>query len=117
MGPEVQTFQAIYFLVIPIMLAVLTAALAVIGYFIRDLKATMTAKDEDHDKAIEALYKDFNDWRVHVAETYVGRDDFVRSLMSLEAKFDDLANVVRSGLRDLNLLRGAQEGGEPGVSS
>jgi len=98
------------------MMAALTAALVVIGYFVRDLKATMSEKDKDHDEAIRALSDAFNDWRVHSAETYVAREDFVRSLVKLEAKIDDLSSVVRSVARDLNLLRGENKEGKKHVT-
>ena len=108
MTPELEALPAVYAIVVVISVIALTAALTLIGYFIRDIKATMTAKDTAHDKAIEALSKDFNDWRVHSAETYVAREDFVRSMVKLQAMIDDQGKVLRSVARDVNQLIGGK---------
>lgn len=103
-----------------ILLALLTATLGILGYFVRDLKKdmegkhraikeSMDKKDKAHDSAIEKFNNEFNDFRVHSAETYVAREDFMRSLTKLEAKIDDQGRVLRSIARDLNRKIG--EGG------
>ena len=100
-----------------ILLALLTATLGILGYFVRDLKKdmedkhraikeSMDKKDKAHDIAIEKLNTGFNDFRVHRAETYVAREDFVRSIVKLEAKIDDQGSILRSVARDLNQVIG-----------
>ena len=116
MTPDPIIFQAIpigYGIAVFVMGIVLATTLALLGYFIRDLKQAMTAKDTSHDHAIEKLNDLFNEFQVHSAETYITREDFVRSLIKLEAKIDDQGRVLRSVARDLNQVIG--ERGAPHV--
>ncbi len=101
-GPFATAIPVSYAIGITIMLAALVAVLALLGYFIRDLKKGMIQKDQEHDKAIIQIGRDFNEFRVHCAETFVQRDDYVRSQITLEAMITDQGRFVRSIARDLN---------------
>lgn len=111
MAPELVTavVPVPYAIGIAIMLAFLVAVLALLGYFIRDLKKGMIQKDDEHDRGIAQIGRDFNDFRVHCAETFVQRDDYVRSQITLEAMITDQGRDVRSIARDLNQLIGERK--------
>lgn len=79
---------------IQVLLIVLSSALAVIGYFLRDLKKTMISKDAEQDRAIEKLKDEFHNFRTSMPETYVLRQDWIRELTVFQKKIDDQSGKI-----------------------
>lgn len=93
-----------YAIGVMVMMAVLTAALAIIGYFIRDLKKSMIGKDEEHDRRLDALREKFEDFRAKMPEVYILREDWVRATLGFDAKFNEINKQLTSISREVSKL-------------
>jgi hypothetical protein len=77
------SFQWIYQLV-------LTATLGVIAYFLRDMKKSFEDKHLQNKCEISKVQEDLEDFKEKVADKYVMKEDFVRSITSVDKRFDVL---------------------------
>ena len=119
MTPDPTTLSPIFNMVpvgyaigIMVMMAVLMTALAVIGYFIRDLKQSLADKDREQDNAIDGLRRDFQDFRAKMPETYVLREDWIRTTTGFYKKLDDVAKQIRCIDRKISRHFGDKEGAD-----
>ncbi len=101
-----------YAIGVMIMMAVLAAVLSILGYFIRDLKRSLAEKDREQDSAIESIRKDFQDFRVKMPETYVLREDWIRTTTGFDKKLDDVAKQIRCIDRKISRYYGEKEGAD-----
>lgn len=92
-----------------ITISLLSAAVGIIGYFLKDIKSSQKEKDTAQDKEIAAVKKDLSDFKAQLPLDYVLRDDFVREISTLNRKMDRVIREV-SGL--VRAVGGKSCGGE-----
>ncbi|MDR3561891.1 MAG: hypothetical protein P4N59_10720 [Negativicutes bacterium] len=102
----------IWYIAITIMLSLLSAFCAVIGYFLRDIREGIKEKQKCHDEAIEKVKEDLSHFKQSLPITYVLRDDFLRAISNLEIKFDNVAKVVNEIHLKVYSISKPQTGGE-----
>ena len=101
-----------YAIGVMIMMAALMFVLGILGYFIRDLKRSLAEKDREQDSAIESIRRDFQDFRAKMPETYVLREDWIRTTTGFDKKLDDVAKQIRCIDRKLSRYFGEKEGAD-----
>ncbi|GBF34129.1 hypothetical protein DCCM_3241 [Desulfocucumis palustris] len=80
-----------------ILISILSAAVGIIGYFLKDIKVMQKEKDDKQDKAIQDVKDELADFKAQMPHVYVMRDDYVREISSLNLKMDRVIREV-SGL-------------------
>lgn len=92
-----------------ITISFLSAAVGIIGYFLKDIKSSQKEKDASQDKAIEAVKDDLSDFKALIPRQYVHRDDFIRVVTGLDAKIDKIFSEVGDINKNLNKLLGGKQ--------
>lgn len=92
-----------------ITISFLSAAVGIIGYFLKDIKTSQKEKDEKQDEEIKSVKKDLADFKAQLPLDYVLRDDFVREISTFNRKMDRVIREV-SGL--VRAVGGKNCGGE-----
>lgn len=76
---------------VQILLMVLSATLAALGYLIQDTRNTLKERQAKQEEATELLAKELADFKAALPRQYVLREDFIRTTATLEAKIDRVA--------------------------
>ncbi|MCL6612615.1 MAG: hypothetical protein K6T66_13860 [Peptococcaceae bacterium] len=92
-----------------ITISFLSAAVGIIGYFLRDIKSSQKEKDSTQDKAIQDVKDDLADFKAMIPVKYVQRDDFIRVVAGLDAKIDKMYSEVGEINKNLNKLIGGKQ--------
>ena len=69
---------------------VLTVVLAIIAYFLKDIKKGFEDKYLQNKHEITKVQEDLEDFKEKVADKYVMKEDFVRSITTVDKRFDIL---------------------------
>lgn len=69
---------------------VLTVTLGIIAYFLKDMKKSFEDKHLQNKCEITKMQEDLDDFKEKVADKYVMKEDFVRSITSVDKRFDIL---------------------------
>lgn len=77
-----------------ILLMVLSATLAALGYLVQDTRKALKKELERHDDAINGLAKELFDFKASLPRQYVLREDHIRTTATLEAKVDRVASDI-----------------------
>jgi len=91
-----------------IVYTLLGAALAVIGYFLRNLHRTIEKELTAQDQLIENVRNDVSNLKSSLPVKYVLRDDFIRAVASLDNKMENIGREVSEINKSLNRLIGGK---------
>lgn len=94
---------------ITVLVALLSAAIGIIGYFLRDLKSSMQSKNDNLNKAIQDVDKDLTKLKITMPANYVLRDDFLRAIANLDHKFDSMSRDISEINKNLNRMLGGDK--------
>ena len=86
--------------------------LSIIGYFIRDLRASVKEQLREHRTDIDQVRHDCARCQANLPRLFVLKEDFVRMSAAIDRKIDLLHEEVRKIVRYFQPTRGD----EPGVS-
>ena len=95
-----------------VLAALLGLCVAIVAWLIRD-RLRLQEKQQDvatkqFDQKHEALARQFDQFRMDLPQKYVLRDDFIRTIASLDTKMDRIAEAVGE-IRE-NVARLSKEG-------
>ncbi|QGP91693.1 hypothetical protein MGLY_10350 [Neomoorella glycerini] len=96
---------------ISVLLTILSAALGVVGYLLKDIRAGMKDNEKEQNERIELLKREMADFKANMPKEYVLRDDFVRAIAGLDHKLDRMAREVSIINSSLNKLIGTRGDG------
>jgi uncharacterized protein Yka (UPF0111/DUF47 family) len=95
---------------VTVSIAILSALLAIIGYLLADIKKTLKEDINDHENEIEGIKKEFSEFKAGLPRQYVMRDDFLRSINTLDHKIDKVTDTIGEMNKTLSKMLGI--GGE-----
>ncbi|QUO43442.1 hypothetical protein KDJ56_11075 [Brevibacillus composti] len=109
--------------IISVMGSILLTLASIIGYFLKDIRASVKENQNALDKNLQEIEKDFSDFKAELPHKYVLKDDFnralkelkddqTRAIAGLEHKVDTLTRDVREMLQSVSKLTGAGAGGK-----
>lgn len=98
----------LYIPAIVILLSLLSAAVGIIGYFLKDIKASQKEKDQQQDRLLDDIKDDLNDFKSSLPRQYVLRDDFIRAVAGLDAKMDNVTREIGEINKNLSKLIGGK---------
>ncbi|WP_127488451.1 type 2 periplasmic-binding domain-containing protein [Paenibacillus ehimensis] len=104
--------------IISVMGSILLTLASIIGYFLKDIRASVKENQNALDKNLQEIEKDFSDFKAELPQKYVLKDDFnralkelkddqTRAIAGLEHKVDTLTRDVREMLQSVSKLTGA----------
>lgn len=93
---------------VSVLLIVLSAALGIVGYLLKDIRAGMKDSEREQNERIELLKREVADFKANMPKEYVLRDDFVRAIAGLDRKMDRMAREVSTMNSSLNKLIGTR---------
>lgn len=67
---------------------ILTVTLGIIAYFLRDMKKSFDDKISQNKNDITKVQEDLDDFKEKVSDKYVMKEDFVRSMTTVDKRFD-----------------------------
>lgn len=67
---------------------VLTVMLGIIAYFLKDMKKGFEEKHIQNKCEITKVQEDLEDFKEKVSDKYVMKEDFVRSMTTVDKRFD-----------------------------
>ena len=82
--------------------------IGIVGYFLKDVKASFRKEQDRQDKEIEKTREELNAFKANLPHYYVMRDDFLRAVTGLEMKVD----VISRDIGELNKNVAKLLGGE-----
>jgi len=91
-----------------VLMIVLSMALGVAGYLLKDIRASIKEKSREQDEEIDGIKKDLADFKAQMPREYVLRDDFVRAVAGLDRKIDRVTREISGISRSLNQLIGTR---------
>jgi len=80
---------------VQILLMVLSATLAALGYLVQDIRGALKQRQEKQEEATELLSKELSDFKAAMPRQYVLREDFIRTTATLEAKIDRVDTNIK----------------------
>lgn len=90
-------------------LAAISGLGAIIGYLLKDIRSSVKEQQQDHKEAIEEVKKDLANFKEQVPKEYVLRDDFVRTIGSIEYRINQVGKDVKELLKLLSERRSTDE--------
>lgn len=99
----------IYRLGFTVLASILSAALGIIGYFLKDIRSTIKEKNKEQDLRIDKVEKEISDFKAALPRHYVLRDDFLRSVSNLDNKVDNISKEIGEINKNLNKLIGGDK--------
>lgn len=104
--------------VICVLGSILLTLASIIGYFLKDIRASVKEKQTAQDKNIQNIERDFSELKAELPQKYVLKDDFnrglkelkddqTRAIAGLEHKVDTLTRDVREMIAGVSKLTGA----------
>lgn len=96
----------LYPLALMILMTVLSTAIGIIAFFIKDIRNTLSEDQRRQDEAIDSVRQDLNELKSELPREYVMRDDFIRAMASLDHKIDRMAREIKEISRVLNRIAG-----------
>jgi len=98
----------LYIPAIIVLISLLSTAVGIVGYFLKDIKASQKEKDQLQDAAIEGVKDNFNDLKSTLPRQYVLREDFIRVVAGLDAKMDSAIREIGEINKNLNKFIGGK---------
>ncbi len=74
------------------------AILGIIGYFLKDIRASIREQQKANQDEIKVLRTDLEELRAELPEKFVLRDDYIRTLSNLENKIERNFDAVNKKL-------------------
>lgn len=107
MGAEIVNTAptSVYPLVIVVLAILFLAAMSVVTYLLKDLKASFEKAQKKQDDDIDKVADDLSALKASLPLTYVLRDDFIRAVSTLDRKIDLIARDVA----DIAVATGARK--------
>jgi hypothetical protein len=96
---------SLYPLIVVVLAALFLAAVSVVGYLLKDLKASFERAQKRQDDDIGKVADDLSALKASLPLTYVLRDDFIRAVSTLDRKIDLIARDVA----DIAVATGARK--------
>lgn len=96
----------LYKILWPILLTILSLALTIIGYFIKDIRQNLKDTQSKHEQEITKVRDDLTSLITSLPHTYVLRDDFLRVISCLEMKVDTIGRDVGELNKNVSRLVG-----------
>lgn len=100
-----------------VLVSILSCALGIIGYFLKDIRASVNTqlgdtKDElqrvknDTKKEIQEVKDDLADFKALLPHQYVMREDFIRAVSGLDHKVDGIGKEITEINKNIGKLLG-----------
>jgi uncharacterized protein YoxC len=99
----------LYVPAIVILISLLSAAVGIIGYFLKDLKANQREKDITQDRVIEGVKDSLAEFKAVLPRQYVLRDDFIRAIAGLDSKIETVFQEVCEINKNLSRITGGSK--------
>jgi len=94
-----------------ILVSLLSMALGIIGYFLRDIRATMAQQLSAHQEQIKEVKDDLMEFKATIPRTFVMREDFIRAVAGLDHKVDTIGREITEINKNIGKLLGGGTGG------
>lgn len=94
-----------------ILLSLLSTAVTIVAYFLKDMRASQKEKDNKQDAAIKEVNEDLVSFKTYVLREYVDRESFIRANASLDNKIDCIFKEITEINKNLNQLLGGKQNG------
>lgn len=95
-------------IILIIALPVFSLMLGVVGYFLKDIRASINKSQEDQKGEIKELQNDLTKFKMTVAHQYVLKDDYIRTIASFDKKMDDVVDKISEINRSIIELLGKE---------
>ncbi|MCD9025764.1 hypothetical protein [Cohnella silvisoli] len=103
--------------IISVLITVLLTLVGIVGYFLKDIRASVKEKQKDQDENLSVISKEISKLKEDLPVKYVLKDDYTRTLKELkddqtraiagvEHKVDTLTRDVREMLQVVSKLTG-----------
>lgn len=102
----------LYPLAFTLLLSFLSAAIGIIAFFIKDIRATLKEDQKRQDEEIGEVREEMSRLKASLPMHYVLRDDFLRAVAALDGKIDAISQDIREIARAVNQLIGGHHGGD-----
>ena len=89
-----------------ILIAVLSATLGIIGYFLKDIRSSMNTELGQSKREIQSIKDDLADFKASLPHTYVMREDFIRAIAGLDHKVDSISKEITEINKNIGKLLG-----------
>lgn len=89
-----------------VLIALLSAMLGIIAYFIKDIRASVNNQLTENKKEIQDVKDDLADFKATLPHTYVMREDFIRAVASLDHKVDTIGREITEINKNIGKLLG-----------
>ncbi len=96
----------LYVPAIIILVSLLSAAIGIIGYFLKDLKSNQKEKDMAQDQMIKETRDNLADFKAAIPRQYVLRDDFIRAIAGLDSKIEIVFQEVCEINKNISKIAG-----------
>ncbi|GAB6173292.1 hypothetical protein JCM15765_27700 [Paradesulfitobacterium aromaticivorans] len=80
--------------VMTVLIAIVSAALGIIGYFLKDIRSSVRGEIDENKREIEKVQEELADFKATLPHTYVMSDDFIRAVASLDHKVDGIGKEI-----------------------
>jgi len=74
--------------------AAILTALAIIGYFMKDMRTSVKETFQKHEKRINGVEEKLQDIKEILPQRFVLRDDYIRAMSSFGAKLDKTHEAI-----------------------
>lgn len=89
-----------------IVTSLLSTAVAIIAYFLKEMRAAQKERDNKQDDAIKDVNEDVKALRNYVLKECVDKDSFVRAVAGVEHKVDCIFDEIKEINKNLHKLIG-----------
>jgi hypothetical protein len=100
----------LYKIALGVLVGILSSAIGVIGYFIKDTRAKMDMTIKENEKKVETVKDEFATFKAVLPKEFVMRDDFIRSQAALDNKIDIIGRDILDIKENIGKLFGGGEG-------
>lgn len=92
-----------------IIAGVVSAAIGIIGYLLKDIRSTLKERLDEHDEDIKDIKDDISKFKERLPQQYVLRDDFLRAIANLDNKVDNIIGEMSEVNKSLSKLLGVNQ--------
>ncbi|MGE5551912.1 MAG: hypothetical protein ACM3ZC_15470 [Bacteroidota bacterium] len=92
----------------PLILLAIGTGLGIIGFFLKDIRASIRDKQNKQDQEIKELRDDLNNFKAGLPRVYVMRDDFLRAVTGLEMGVDTIRREITELNKNVSRLLGGE---------
>lgn len=100
------TTLQLYQILWPILLAILSFLIGLVGYFLKDIRQQLKEKQDRQDREISEIRSDLAAFKETLPRQYVMREDFLRSITALDMKIDNLSKDVSELVKSVSKMLG-----------